>query len=127
MKTQVALIGGGPSGLLLSQLLMLQGIKTIVLEKQSREYVLNRIRAGVIEPNSVSLLKKAKIGDRIIEDGFSHSGTILSDGNDELRIDFKETLNETVTVFGQTEITKDLYLAQDKLEATILHKIQNLQ
>ncbi|MBF92036.1 MAG: 4-hydroxybenzoate 3-monooxygenase [Rickettsiales bacterium] len=126
MKTQVLIIGGGPSGLLLSQLLMKEGIETVVLEKQSREHVLSRIRAGVIEPNSVELLGYAGVGERIKAEGHSHSGTILSAGDKSLRIDFEATTKKNVTVFGQTEITKDLYNAQDKLNARILHNIKDV-
>ena len=127
MKTQVAIIGGGPSGLLLSQLLMINGVKTVVLEKKTRKYVLNRIRAGIIEPNSVKLILDAKLGNRIIKDGFKHSGTIISDGISDFRIDFKALVKKEVTVFGQTEITKDLYSAQDKLQANIFHNVSQVK
>ena len=127
MKTQVAIIGGGPSGLLLSQLLMINGVKTVVLEKKTRKYVLSRIRAGIIEPNSVKLILDAKLGNRIIKDGFKHSGTIISDGISDFRIDFKALVKKEVTVFGQTEITKDLYSAQDKLQANIFHNVSQVK
>lgn len=127
LKTQVLIIGGGPSGLLLSQLLMKAGIETIILEKQSRQYILNRIRAGVIEPNSVEVLKNAGIGDRIDAEGIKHQGTILSHSNHTIRIDFKKATKKAVTVYGQTEITKDLFKAQDNLNAKIFHGIKNIQ
>ena len=72
MKTQVCIIGGGPSGLMLSQLLHLQGIETVVLERQSREYVLSRIRAGVLENGFTELLRKAQCGDRMDKEGEIH-------------------------------------------------------
>ena len=97
LKTQVLIIGGGPSGLLLSQLLMKAGIETIILEKQSRQYILNRIRAGVIEPNSVEVLKNAGIGDRIDREGIKHQGTILSHSNHIVRIDFKKATKKAGT------------------------------
>ena len=110
MRTQVIIIGGGPSGLLLSQLLMKSGVETVVLEKHSRSHVLNRIRAGVIEPGSISILSESGIGTRIVSDGKPHSGTVVSFDNEVIRIDLHEATNKNVTVFGQTEITKELYL-----------------
>ena len=126
MKTQVIIIGGGPSGLLLSQLLMKSGIQTTIIEKQSRNHVLNRIRAGVIEPHSIKLLNHAEIGDRILREGHVHSGTVISSGDRSFRIDFEKTTGQSVTVFGQTEITRDLYTSQDKANATILHKVKDV-
>ena len=123
MRTQVIIIGGGPSGLLLSQLLMKSGIETVVPEKHPRSHVLNRIRAGVIEPGSISILSEAGIGTRIVSDGKPHSGTVVSFENQVIRIDLHKATNKNVTVFGQTEITKELYLEQDKLNAKILHNV----
>ncbi|PQM68325.1 MAG: 4-hydroxybenzoate 3-monooxygenase [Rhodobacteraceae bacterium] len=126
MRTQVIIIGGGPSGLLLSQLLMKSGIETVVLEKHPRSHVLNRIRAGVIEPGSISILNESGIGTRIASDGKPHSGTVVSFDNQVIRIDLHEATNKNVTVFGQTEITKELYLEQDKLNAKILHNVRKV-
>mgnify|MGYP001205593293 CR=1 FL=1 len=126
MRTQVIIIGGGPSGLLLSQLLMKNGIETVVLEKHQRSHVLNRIRAGIIEPGSISILNESGIGARIDADAKSHSGTVVSFDNEVIRIDLKAATNKSVTVFGQTEITKELYLEQDKLNAKILHNVRKV-
>ena len=123
MRTQVIIIGGGPSGLLLSQLLMKSGIETVILEKHQRSHVLNRIRAGVIEPGSISILSEAGIGNQIAAGGKPHSGTVVSFDNQVIRIDLQKATNKNVTVFGQTEITKELYLEQDKLNAKILHNV----
>ena len=119
LKTQVAIIGGGPSGLLLSQILMKQNIDTIILEAQSREYVLKRIRAGVLEHGTVELLKNAGVGERIFCDGKKHDGFIISSGEDSFRIDLSAATGKSVYVYGQTEVTIDLYKAQDKLNAQI--------
>ena len=85
MKAQVVIIGGGPSGLLLSQLLMLKGIDTVILEKHSEEHVLKRIRAGVIESGSINVLSEAEVSERICLEGQKHHGTMLTFGQKILR------------------------------------------
>jgi p-hydroxybenzoate 3-monooxygenase len=120
MRTQVAIIGGGPSGLILSQLLMRAGIATVVLERQTREHVLGRIRAGVLERGAVELLRRAGVGERLDREGIVHEGTNLSTVNGMFRVDFKARVGEVVTVYGQTEVTRDLYDAQDAAGATIV-------
>ena len=127
MRTQVAIIGGGPSGLLLSQLLMRAGIDTVVLERQSRDYVLARIRAGVLEQGCVNLLRKAGVGARMDREGHVHDGTNLSTAHGMFRINFKERCGQSVLVYGQTEVTQDLYQAQDALGARIVHQAANVQ
>jgi p-hydroxybenzoate 3-monooxygenase len=126
LKTDVAIIGGGPAGLLLSQLLMREGIATVVLERRSREYVLSRIRAGVLEWGAVSLLEKAGVGDRMHREGQPHDGCVLSSGDRMIRVDFMEACGKQVMVYGQTEVTRDLYAAQDALGATILHDVEDV-
>ena len=127
MRTQVAIIGGGPSGLLLSQLLMRAGIDTVVLERQSRDYVLARIRAGVLEQGCVDLLRKAGVGARMDREGHSHDGTNLSTAHGMFRVNFKERCGQSVMVYGQTEVTQDLYQAQDALGARIVHQVANVE
>src|SRR5690554_4831629 len=107
MRTQVAIIGGGPSGLLLSQVLMRAGIGTVVLERQERDYVLGRIRAGVLERGAVELLHRAGCGARLAREGAAHEGCNLSTVNGMFRVDFKARVGEVVTVYGQTEVTQD--------------------
>ena len=98
MRTQVGIIGSGPSGLLLARLLHLQGIDTIVLESRSREYVLGRIRAGVIEQGMADLLREAKAGERMDREGLVHEGiNIAFDGRLE-RIDFPKHANGKVVM-----------------------------
>ena len=113
MKVQVCIIGGGPSGLLLSQLLHLQGIDTIVLEKYSREHVLARIRAGVLEHGFAKLMREAQCGERMDREGeVHHSFNIAHDGRID-RVDLhKYSGGNSVIVYGQTEITRDLYEAR---------------
>ncbi len=83
MKTQVAIIGGGPSGLLLSQLLHRKGIDTIVLERKTKDYVLGRIRAGILETGFVDLMREAGVGERMDAESFVHDGTVISYGDEE--------------------------------------------
>jgi p-hydroxybenzoate 3-monooxygenase len=109
MRTQVGIIGSGPSGLLLARLLHLQGIDTVILESRSRDYVLGRIRAGVIEQGMADMLREARAGARMDREGLIHEGiNIAFDGRLE-RIDFpKHTHGKVVMIYGQTEITYDL-------------------
>ena len=89
MKTQVCIIGGGPSGLLLSQLLDLAGVRSVVLERQTRDYVLGRVRAGVLEQGTVDLLHRAGVGERLAREGLTHEGTLISHEGGAFRIDFE--------------------------------------
>ncbi len=127
IKANVTIIGGGPSGLLLSQILMNAGIETVIIEKHSKQHVLSRIRAGVLEPGTVSLLDKAGVGKRVYEEGFRHEGTLISSENKSFRISFRDTVRKNVTIFGQTEVTRDLYDAQENIDAKIVHGVSNVQ
>lgn len=114
MKTQVAIIGAGPSGLLLGRLLELQGIANIIIEAKSPDYVLSRIRAGVLEQGTQNLLREAKAGERMDREGQVHEGFALSFLGRVERIDLKAlTGGKTVMVYGQTEVTKDLMDARE--------------
>jgi p-hydroxybenzoate 3-monooxygenase len=108
MRTQVAIIGAGPAGLMLGRLLELAGIDAIILERRSADYVLGRIRAGVLEQGSVALLDRVGAGARMHAGGLIHEGVELSFDGDHHRIDFRRLINETVMVYGQTEVTRDL-------------------
>ena len=114
MKTQVAIIGAGPSGLLLGRLLELQGIDNIIIEAKSPDYVLSRIRAGVLEQGTQNLLREAKAGERMDREGQVHEGFALSFLGRVERIDLKAlTGGKTVMVYGQTEVTRDLMAARE--------------
>ena len=107
-KTQVAIIGAGPSGLLLSQLLHRNGIDSVVLEQRSREYVEARIRAGLLEQGTVDLLIEAGVGERLQREGLVHDGFEMAFEGRVHRIDLKGLTGQSVTVYGQTEIQRDL-------------------
>lgn len=123
MKTQVGIIGGGPSGLLLSQLLHLQGIETVVLERRSRDYVLGRIRAGVLEKGFVGLMRKAGISARLEAEGEVHRGFDIASDGKLFNIGLEDlTGGDTVVVYGQTEVTRDLYEARDRMGGQVIHE-----
>lgn len=113
MRTQVAIIGAGPSGLLLGQLLHKAGISNIILERQSGEYVLGRIRAGVLEQVAVDLMEECGVAERMHKEGLVHEGIELLFKGERHRIDFPGlTGGKTVMVYGQTEVTRDLMAAR---------------
>lgn len=126
MRTQVVIIGGGPSGLLLGQLLHGIGVEAIVLERKTRDYVLGRIRAGVLERGTVGLLAQAGVDARLKEQGIPHDGTLIANGNDSFRVDFTEHTGTTVMVYGQTEVTRDLYDAREAAGAQTLFNVENV-
>jgi p-hydroxybenzoate 3-monooxygenase len=127
MRTQVCIIGGGPSGLLLSQLLHRRGIDSVVLERQTRDYVLRRIRAGVLEVGLVRLMHEAGIGGRMDVEGFRHDGTIIASGEDQFRIDFSELTGTQVIIYGQTELTRDLYDAREAAGGRIVFNAEHVE
>ena len=127
MRVQVCIIGGGPSGLLLSQLLHLKGIDTIVLERQSREYVLGRIRAGVLEHGFAELMREAQCGERMDREGEIHEGFFIAHDGVMDRIDLhRHSGGSSVVVYGQTELTRDLYEARDKMNGKVVHNAEDV-
>ncbi|TCS66277.1 p-hydroxybenzoate 3-monooxygenase [Primorskyibacter sedentarius] len=126
MRAQVVIIGGGPSGLLLSQLLLRRGIDTVVLERKTRDYVLGRIRAGVLETGMVSLMRKAGIADRMDREGIIHESTVLSFDDQEFSINFTEHTGTHVMIYGQTEVTRDLYDAREAAGGRIIYNVENV-
>ncbi len=112
MRTKVAIIGAGPAGLLLGQLLYKYGIDNIILERQTADYVLGRIRAGVLEQGTVDLLDEVGAGERAHREGLVHNGVELAFGGVRHRIDMHAATGKAVTVYGQTEVTRDLMKAR---------------
>ncbi|MDA9708269.1 4-hydroxybenzoate 3-monooxygenase [Alphaproteobacteria bacterium] len=127
MDTKVLIIGGGPSGLLLSLLLTKNDIDNIILEKNTALHVANRIRAGILEPGTVKILKKAGIGKRLSKKGIRHNGFNISFNDQIYHINIKKLANDTVTVYGQTEITKDLMDKLAKINTKIFYKANNIK
>lgn len=109
IRTQVCIIGSGPSGLLLSQLLANAGVESVVLDRQNRSYIEARIRAGVLERGTVEVLEEAGVAERLLREGDTHDGFDLVFDGDRHRIDLKGLTGQSVTVYGQTEVTKDLF------------------
>jgi p-hydroxybenzoate 3-monooxygenase len=108
MRTQVGIIGAGPAGLMLARLLHLQGIKSIIIENRSREYIENRIRAGLIEHWAADLLTEVGVGERMQREGILHWGINIGINGNLHRIDFKALVGKRVTIYGQQEVVKDL-------------------
>jgi p-hydroxybenzoate 3-monooxygenase len=128
MKTQVAIIGGGPAGLLLSELLHRQGVSSVVLEARSRDYVLARIRAGVLEQTTVDVLRANGLGERMDAQGHAHDGMrIVWAGRDSFYIDCQKHLGKRFMAYGQTQIQEDLFAAADQRGATVLTEATNVQ
>ncbi len=126
MRTQVVVIGGGPSGLLLSQLLHVHGIDSIVLERKTKEYVLGRIRAGVLEKGFVGLMEEAGVADRLHAEGFEHDGTLIAYDDECFRVDFREHTDTPVVIYGQTEVTRDLYAAREAAGGRIVFNVEDV-
>ena len=126
MRTQVGIVGAGPAGLVLSHLLHLQGIESVVLECHSREYVQERVRAGVLEQNTVDLLSQTGVGERMQREGLVHYGIELRFGGRGHRIDFKELTGKGITIYAQAEVVKDLIDARLAANGKILFDVENV-
>jgi p-hydroxybenzoate 3-monooxygenase len=128
MRTQVAIIGGGPAGMLLSHILDRNGIDTVVLERQTRAHVLQRIRAGVLENGSVNLLREVGLGERMDRDGHPHHGSAIAwEGRERFFIDTKKFTGKIMMTYGQTALTEDLYAARDAAGGKVIDQAGNAQ
>ena len=128
MKTQVAIVGAGPAGLLLGQLLHQAGIDNIIIERQSPDYVLGRIRAGILEQVTLDLLAEAGVGERVAREGQVHHSIELVFGGQRHAIDVHGlTGGKTVMAYGQTEVTRDLMAARSALGLTTVYEAQDVQ
>ena len=128
MRTQVAIVGGGPAGLLLSHILDRNGIDSIVLERQSRSHVLERIWAGVLEAGTVALLREVGLGARMDREGQPHDGSgIAWEGRPRFFIDTRKFTGKPMMAYGQTAITEDLYAARDAAGGQIIDEAGNVE
>jgi p-hydroxybenzoate 3-monooxygenase len=126
MRTQVAIIGSGPAGLLLGQLLAKAGVDAIILERKSRDYVLGRIRAGVLEQGTVELLEEIGVASRLHREGLPHTGFAMGHDGRSLRIDLADLVGKRVTVYGQTEVTRDLMDARAAVGLTTVYDAEDV-
>src|SRR5271154_1025266 len=128
MRTQVAIIGGGPAGLLLSHMLDRSGIDSIVLERQSRAHVLARIRAGVLEAGTVALLREVGLGERMDREGLPHDGVAIAwPGRQRFLIDTRKYTGKAMMAYGQTAITEDLYAARDAAGGIVIDEAADVR
>ena len=127
LRTQVGIVGAGPAGLVLSHLLYLQGIDSVVIENRSRQYVEERVRAGVLEQGTVDLLSAMGIGERMKQEGLIHHGIELRFGGRGHRIDFKElTGGKGITIYSQHEVLKDLNNARIATGGQVHFEVENV-
>ena len=127
-RTQVAIIGGGPAGLLLSHILHRNGVDSIVLERQSRAHVLGRIRAGVLEAGTVALLREVGLGARMDREGHPHDGSAIAwEGRPRFFIDTQKFTGKRMMAYGQTAITEDLYAARDTAGGEVIDEADKVQ
>ena len=126
MKTQVCIVGAGPAGLLLGHLLRAEGIECVVLERRSPDYVLGRIRAGVLERITVSLMERLGLDARLKAEGLPHDGFNLADGERLIRIDVAELTGKHVVVYGQTELTRDLMDAREERGLEVVYEAEDV-
>ena len=126
MRTQVGIVGAGPAGLLLAHLLHLQGIESIVIEAHSRQYIEERVRAGVLEQGTVDLLVRTDVGERLLNEGLQHHGIELAFDRKRHRIDLTELTAKAITVYAQHEVVKDLVNARLSVGGTILFDVEDV-
>src|SRR5687768_6814449 len=126
MKTQVCIVGAGPAGLLLGHLLRAERIECVVLERRAPDYVLSRIRAGVLERITVSLMERLGLDARLKAEGLPHDGFNLADGERLIRIDIAELTGQHVVVYGQTELTKDLMDSREERGLEVVYEVEDV-
>lgn len=127
MRTQVAIIGAGPAGLLLGQLLHKAGIDAVILEQRTPEYVLGRIRAGVLEQGTVDILDLAGVSERLHSEGIPHGGVEIGADGHRLRIHLQDLVGKRITVYGQTEVTRDLMDARAACGAPSMYEVESIE
>ncbi len=125
VRTQVAIIGAGPAGMLLSHLLAAEGIESVVVETRSEEYVASRIRAGILEQSTVDLLRSSGLGERLDREGHQHRGIYLQWPHERHHLDFVDLTGRSVWVYGQTEVQKDLVAARQAASQQVFYEVND--
>src|SRR5271163_4958520 len=125
-RTQVAIVGAGPAGLMLGHLLHLYGIDSIIVENRPREYVIDRVRAGVLEQHVVEMMIATGVGARMQREGLRHEGIWLAFNGGRRRIDFAELTGKAITIYGQNEVVKDLIDARLATGRRLHFEVENV-
>ena len=123
VRTQVAIVGAGPAGMLLSHLLAAEGVESVVVETRSEEYVASRIRAGILEQSTVDLLRGARPRHRLGREGDRHRGIYLQWPGERHHLDFVDLTGRSVWVYGQTEVQKDLVAARTRRRQQVFYEV----
>src|SRR4051812_3286292 len=128
MNTQVAIVGAGPAGLMLGHLLHLRGIDSVIVENRGRDYVIDRVRAGVLEQGTVDLMREVGLGARLDVEGLRHEGIYLAFNGERHRIDLAgSTGGRAITVYGQNEVVKDLIGAREATGRPLHFEVSDLR
>jgi p-hydroxybenzoate 3-monooxygenase len=125
LRTQVGIVGAGPAGLFLGHLLALEGIESVIVENRSREYTIERVRAGVLEQPTTDLMIETGLGERLKRDGMRHCGVYLAFQGQRHRVDFEELTRGAITIYGQNEVLKDLIAARNAASGPLFHAATN--
>jgi p-hydroxybenzoate 3-monooxygenase len=126
MRTQVGIVGAGPAGLMLGRLLHLEGVDSVIIENRSEDYVIERVRAGVLEQSTVDLLIETGVGERLQREGMFHDGIYINVLGERRRIDMAALTGRRITVYGQNEVVKDLIATRRSTGRPLLFEVADV-